>query len=77
MVAAAAAAADMAVGSVAIGLQRPAAAVVAVPCYQVRRSPSSCTGCPSWYIVYMASPPRTSNANQRKLHMPVRHDCVE
>ena len=73
----AAAAVGMAVGSVATGLPHLVAAVAAVPCYQVRRSPSSCTGCPSWYIVYMASPLRTSNANQRKLHMPVRHDCVE
>ena len=76
MVAAAAAAADMAVGSVAIGLQRPAAAVVAVACYQVRRSPSSCTGCPSWYTFYKASPPHISSADQHTLRKPARHDCV-
>lgn len=73
----AAAAVDMAVGSVATGLPHLVAAVAAVPCYQVRRSPSSCTGCPSWYIVYMASPLHTSNADQHTLRKPAKHDCVE
>lgn len=73
---AAAAAADMAVGSVAIGLPHPVAAAAVVPCYQVRRSPSNCTGCPSWYIVYKASPLHISNAGRHMPRKPVRHGCV-
>ena len=71
-----AAAVDIAADSVAIGQPHLVAAVAVAPCCQVRRSPSSCTGCPSWYIFYKASPPHISSADQHMLRKPARHDCV-
>ena len=73
---AAAAAVDIAVDSVAIGLPHLVAAVAVAPCCQVRRWPSSCTGCPSWYIVYMASPPHISDADRHMPRKPARLGCV-